>query len=481
MAASTVWMDGRDGLAWALLDAAPDGMVVVDGAGTIVHANRQAELLFGYDAGGLAGTSVDLLLPAELRARHRAHRTRYGAAPATREMGSDLDLSGVRRDGSRFHAQISLSPLALGDESLVIAAVRDVSDHVAAEAHLHRVVHSLDATDDAIMIFDAETLRFSHVNDGAVRMLGYDRTELDRMTPVHLNPHATEADYRSLVEALRSDSTASVRRQSLLLAKDGHEVPVEKLYQAAGDTDDGVQWVIGVARDIGARLAAEAELERSREELSLAKQDAVVADDRTRIARDLHDTVIQRLFGAGLRLQSAASVADDRVATRVNEAIDEIDTAIRELRSAIFSLQDTARPTVGLRGRLLEVLRESSDATGIDPRLRFDGPIDALDERIAEQLVPVLREALSNAARHARAGVVRVTVSAGDVVDLRVTDAGVGPAGDVVGGCGLENLAARARQLGGTSELVPLESGGAELRWTVPASPEEADAEAVGP
>ena len=161
----------------------------------------------------------------------------------------------------------------------------------------------------------------------------------------------------------------------------------------------------------------------------------------------------------------------------MNESVDEIDTAIRELRSAIFSLQDTARPTAGLRSRMLEVLRESAEATGIDPRLQFDGPIDLLDERIAEHLVPVLREALSNAARHAGAGDVRVTVSASDVVDLRVTDDGVGPAGDVIGGRGLENLAERARQLGGTSELVRLDSGGAELRWIVPVSQDDFEAD----
>ena len=134
------------------------------------------------------------------------------------------------------------------------------------------------------------------------------------MTPVHLNPYATEADYRALVEHLRSDRDASVRRQSRLLAKDGHEVPVEKLYRSTPNADDEVQWVVAVARDLSDRLAVEAELDRNREELFRANEEVLLADDRTRIARDLHDTVIQRLFGAGLRLQSVASVADERVA-----------------------------------------------------------------------------------------------------------------------------------------------------------------------
>ena len=174
----------------------------------------------------------------------------------------------------------------------------------AAEDQLHRVLRTLDATDDAVFIFDAITLRFSFVNEGAVRLVGYRRDELLTMTPLHLNPYTTESEYRRLVDDLFADGSSSMVRRSILLAKDGSEVPVEKTLHSATGGRDGRRSVITLARDITARLAAEAELRHSQDALREAEQVLAVAEDRERIARDLHDTVIQRLFAEGLSLQS---------------------------------------------------------------------------------------------------------------------------------------------------------------------------------
>ena len=143
--------------------------------------------------------------PEALRAVHRAHRTRFRAEPTVRAMGAGSELWARRSDGSEFPVEISLSPLHLDDDVFAVAAVRDVSARVAAEDQLHRVLRTLDATDDAVFIFDAVTLRFSFVNDGAVRLVGYQRDELLTMTPLHLNPYTTESEYRRLVDALVAD------------------------------------------------------------------------------------------------------------------------------------------------------------------------------------------------------------------------------------------------------------------------------------
>jgi len=458
-----------DEFARAMLSASPDGLLLVTTSGEIVFVNDQAARLFGYQADDLVGMPVDLLVPDEVRGAHRAHRTRYRAHPQVRQMGAGVALVALRSDGSTFHAEISLSPLTLHATPYVVTAVRDVSERVAAEDHLHRVLHSLDSTDDAIVVFDAETLEFFHVNDGAARMLGYDRDQMATMTPLHINPYATEDEYRQLVASLLTHSEASVRRESHLLTKDGREIPVEKLYRAGPPDRAGKRWIVGVARDVTERIATDAELERNREALQMAKQSMLLSEDRERIARDLHDTVVQRLFGAGLRLQSIASGVDERTRSRLDETIEDLDETIRELRSAIFSLQSYQRPAAALRSRLLDVVTEAGAATGIDPRLQFEGPIDTLDPSIADELVPTLREALSNVAKHAKAHHVRVVLTTdSDVVALTVTDDGVGVSGEVFGGNGLVNLAERARQLGGSAELVPVTAGGSEFRWTVP-------------
>ena len=199
----------------------------------------------------------------------------------------------------------------MGGDTYTVAALRDVSDRVEAEDHLHRVLHTLDASDDAVFIFDAESLRYSYVNDGAVRLVGYGRDELLAMTPLHLNPNATEADYRRLIETLLVNPDHAVMHEAILVAKDGHEIPVEKTFQSAPLGRGDTRWVVVLARDISERLAAEQELRRSQDALREAEQVLVLADDRERIARDLHDTVIQRLFGAGLQLQATSSSTDD--------------------------------------------------------------------------------------------------------------------------------------------------------------------------
>ena len=104
---------------------------------------------------------MEELVPDDVRAVHRAHRTRYQAAPTVRAMGAGLLLRARRGDGSEFPVEISLSPLSMGATAYTVAAVRDVTDRVEAEDHLHRVLHTLDSSDDAVFIFDADSLRYS--------------------------------------------------------------------------------------------------------------------------------------------------------------------------------------------------------------------------------------------------------------------------------------------------------------------------------
>jgi PAS domain S-box-containing protein len=461
-----------DDFAWSLFDAAPDGVLVVAESGEVAFANDQAATLFAGRLADLVGASVDDFVPAEARGRHRAHRTRYRVHPEVRSMGVGLQLRAQRLDGTEFDAEISLSPLVLNGETFVVAAVRDVGDRVAAEDHLHRVLHTLDASDDGIFLIDAETLVYSHVNSGAVRLAGYERDELTAMTPMHLNPYDSAENYRQLIDSLIADPSATIRREARLLRKDGSEVAVEKTFRAAPKGRDGTQWIVVLARDISERLAVEAAMRERDAELLAAQQAVLLAEDHDRLARDLHDTVIQRLFAAGLSLQAVAAMApDERIQKRLETTVADLDTTIRELRNAIFALQAPEPGPTGVRGRILDVVTEASEPLGFDPRIQFDGPIESTDERIIEHLIPVVREALSNVARHAHAHSVRVLVSVSDQVVLEVVDDGVGPPSEVFGGNGITNLAQRAEALGGHAELAPAPTGtGSRFLWQVPAT-----------
>jgi signal transduction histidine kinase len=199
-----------------------------------------------------------------------------------------------------------------------------------------------------------------------------------------------------------------------------------------------------------------------------------VFEDRDRIARDLHDLVIQRLYATGISLQGAVGmIGAQEVAGRVSQAVDALDETIREIRSTIFALQ--ARPQAspaGLRARIVAVADQMTVLLGFAPTLQLDGPLDSgVPAEVVEHLLGALREALSNAARHAGATSVAVRVRAQGDLSLTVTDNGVGISeGDRRSG--LANLEQRARECGGSLSVEPAPGGGTQLHWQVPLSAE---------
>jgi signal transduction histidine kinase len=212
-------------------------------------------------------------------------------------------------------------------------------------------------------------------------------------------------------------------------------------------------------------------LQQSREALREAEKILAVAEDRERIARDLHDTVIQRLFGEGLNLHATIPLVNEQAATRLNSTIDGLDETIKELRMAVFFLHGSAASPNGLRGRIVDAMTDATGALGFEPRLQFDGPIDSIEDNIADHLISVLREAMTNVARHAHARSARISVTVDRDVTLTVSDDGVGvPPAEVLGGHGNRNRAERAAALGGTSRLENGDAGGAVLTWCVPAA-----------
>jgi two-component system, NarL family, sensor histidine kinase DevS len=193
-------------------------------------------------------------------------------------------------------------------------------------------------------------------------------------------------------------------------------------------------------------------------------------EDRDRIARDLHDSVIQRLFATGMSLQGTmALMADPEVAQRVEKAIDALDDTIRDIRSAIFSLQSRGEAEPArLRTRILGVVEEMTDSLGFAPALRMAGPLDSrVAAGIADQMLAALREALANVAKHARASRVDVAVEAGSDLLLTVRDNGVG-LGETTRRSGIANLTERAADSGGTMRVAAATGGGTQLEWRVP-------------
>jgi signal transduction histidine kinase len=235
-------------------------------------------------------------------------------------------------------------------------------------------------------------------------------------------------------------------------------------------TDVDEELVVGLA------AAAGVAIENAR--LHARVQELALLEDRDRIARDLHDSIVQRVFATGLSLQGAARMIHgdpDAAVRRVTAAVDELDLTVQHIRSAIFGLESAPRRAAGgLRQRVLDLAAEAAGMLGFEPAVLFEGDVDAAArELVAADLLAVLREALSNVARHARAGrvdvVVAVEAGEGDELVLRVIDDGVGPPAGSSRGHGLDNMAARADKRGGSFAIGPGVTRGTELTWRVPA------------
>ncbi|MFC3454941.1 sensor histidine kinase [Amycolatopsis speibonae] len=197
-----------------------------------------------------------------------------------------------------------------------------------------------------------------------------------------------------------------------------------------------------------------------------------VLADRDRIAQDLHDHVIQRLFATGMSLQSVLPrVPDDFARNRVTQAVEQLDRTVREIRTSIFDLHTVgADETTSLRRRLLDVVTELTTAPAVTPSVRIAGAVDTLvPAELYEHAEAVVREALSNAIRHSGATEISVTVEADSELAIEVSDNGVGlPAAGRRSG--LDNLSQRAERCGGRAEFTGREGGGTRIVWRVPLS-----------
>jgi signal transduction histidine kinase len=221
-------------------------------------------------------------------------------------------------------------------------------------------------------------------------------------------------------------------------------------------------------RDLLASFADHVALSLDRTQALQEREEMAVVADRDRIARELHDVVIQRLFAAGLHLQSVRNAADSpELKDRIHEVVKDVDQTIRDIRSTIFSLQ--SRPQDSLRAEVREVVREYVPQLGFAPSVQLQGRVDqGLGPQVQPVFLAVLREALGNVARHARAGSVWIDLRVSeDQVQLRVTDNGRGLP-EERHESGLRHARRRAVLLGGSLDLWANEPSGTIFVWSVP-------------
>ncbi|WP_051499218.1 GAF domain-containing protein [Nocardia sp. BMG51109] len=313
--------------------------------------------------------------------------------------------------------------------------------------------------------------------------------ELTELTVAHSAGPPTERNGPALALAGTAVGDAYLRRRPVRLS-DRHENPLAEPLAQAGpalilplNTPEAVLGVLVVVRDRGSRPYTDETVELAAafaDQAALAMQMADaqhrmreldVLSDRDRIARDLHDHVIQRLFAIGLTAQGTAARAHNpEVRQRLSSMIDDLHQVIQEVRTSIFDLHGGDTRTTRLRQRLEQALHQPANSAGIAADLHVSGPLSAVDPVLADHAEAVVREAVSNIVRHSGATAVTVSVTVGDELTLIIEDDGTGIPDDITPS-GLTNLAHRAEQAAGrfsTGAVRATSPCGTRLHWTAP-------------
>lgn len=320
-----------------------------------------------------------------------------------------------------------------------------------------------DASPDALLLVGADGVVLA-ANDEAILLFGYEADDLVGHPVEQLVPDEIAAAHVGLragfAEAPRRRPMGAGVRLSARTAGGG-SLPVHVSLAPLPGAGEGV--TLAAVRDMREAMAVEGRLVES-------TRRRLLAEDHERIARDLHDTVIQELFALGMTLQATvADVDDQRAAARIDGAVDALDDIIRSIRSLIFDVRNRSGEQTA-RADIVDIAANMSTLLGFDPRLSFAGPVDATCVGdLHGDVIAVVTEGLANVARHAEATAVGVIVSVADgSLLVEVTDDGVGPPSGDATLSGLKNLDERAVARGGECSLSAHADGGSSLRWRVP-------------
>lgn len=351
------------------LEAVPDAMIVV-GPNGIVFANRHTERLFGYDRTELFGNPVEVLIPERFRAHHPAHRKAFFKEPKVRTMGSGLELFGLRKDESEFPVEISLSPLNAGDGSLIVSAIRDVTERKKAEAKFHGLMESAP---DAMVLVDRNG-RITLVNIQTEKLFGYSREELMGKEVEILMPPRFRTHHSAHRNGFFGDPKPRSMGSGLDLyglRKDGSEFPVE-ISLSPLETEDGT-FISSAIRDVTERKKAEelrsriaAIVDSSEDAISSGTLDGVFMSwnrGAERIFGYLAPEVIGKPFSMMTSVPHQEEERNSLKRIAIGERIEHFDTKRRAKDGREIDVSMTLSPIRNSRGMVVGVSMVARDIT----------------------------------------------------------------------------------------------------------------------
>jgi PAS domain S-box-containing protein len=272
-------------------------MLVVDQAGVIVLVNPQAEKLFGYQQQEILGRPVEILIPEQFRQRHRGHREKFSAEPRVRPMGAKLQLLGLRKDGTEFPVEISLSPIETADGILVTSAIRDITERKLADETRLRLAAIVDSSEDAIISKNLDAVIVTW-NPAAQRIFGYTAEDVIGQPITILIPPELWHEENKILERLRAGERIN-HFETIRVTKAGNKVNVSLTISPIRDSSGKIVGFSKIARDITERKRTEEALRASEERLRLAQSAAHVGtfDLNLRTGVNIWQPETEALFG----------------------------------------------------------------------------------------------------------------------------------------------------------------------------------------
>ncbi|MDQ6918667.1 MAG: PAS domain S-box protein [Candidatus Dormibacteraeota bacterium] len=488
-----------DSVRRSVFDALPDGIVIVDLDGRIAYVNEQLRALSGYTSAELVGRTIDELVPDAQRAQHHAHRESYiSAGLPTRSMGSLLRIRLRTKQNVEVPVDIALRSVETDGRVQVLAAIREATERTRAQGRIaglleisQRILRS-DPPDEVLVLI----ARLAHELIGAdfatIAIPTRDHTELVievadgvaadqlRNRRMAVGQSLAGAVFLSGESLVVADAAADERSAQDNAREVGYGACIVVPLNVAGSVFGALmvanlksRGVFGegdlrVVELFANQAAVALEYSRVRDEL----RRLAIVEDRERIGRELHDGVIQALFAVGMNLQASAIIAGPgELRERLEAAVTELDGAIGDLRNYIFGLRPGILADRQLGRAIALLAADTEEQSGITVAVEVDAALAAALSELAGDIVQLVRESLSNVARHSGAATCRVSLLRKDgTAMLVIEDDGSGfDDGVPTEGQGLGNLRDRSARLGGTATIT---SGGdgtrVEIKLAIP-------------
>jgi len=371
-------------LASGLLETIPDAIVAVDGSGSIVQINSQTEELFGYQRGELVGQPIEMLVPERYRPQHHGHRSSYSHKPKTRRMGSGLDLYGRRKNGSEFPVEISLSPVSMEGEKLILSAIRDISDRKKIEQELRRANEELDrrttqeigayrsrlasiidSSDDAIIGKDLEGI-ITAWNRGAERIYGYTAEEAIGKPVSMLVPQDRPDEISEILNKVRRGESTE-HFESIRVSKDGRHLNVSVTISPIHDAAGNVIGASAIARDITAQKRAEDHLRQAQKMEAVGRLAGGVAHD--------FNNILGIISACTELLRDRVEGASSEYLSNIRKAVERGSLLTRQLMA--FSRKQVSQPRVlDVNERLRDISKLLRPLMGDDVEILINGKSD---------------------------------------------------------------------------------------------------------